>query len=94
MICHGCNGIVPVSNYGFLQQMIPSHYFLKAVIEMTETCGHGDGGKSVMGSIPSTLPSSRLVRATAVAKCSKQEVVLQVISQLNITPGYTRYIKG
>lgn len=74
--------------------MIPVHYFLKAVIEMTVTCGHGDGGKSVPGAIPSTSPSSRLVRATAVAKCSKQEVVLQVLSQLNITPSNNRYIKG
>lgn len=61
---------------------------------MTVTCDHGDGGKSVEGSVPLTQPSSRLMRATAVAEYSKQEVVLQVISQLNITPSYNHYIKG
>lgn len=71
----------------------PFHCSLKAVIELTVACGHAGGGKSVELSIPTTQPST-LVRATAVAERSKQEVVLQVISQLNITPSYNRYIKG
>lgn len=71
----------------------PFHYSVKAVIELTVACGHAGGGKSVELSIPSTQPS-RLVRATAVGKRSKQEVVLQVISQLNIMPSYNSYIKG
>lgn len=69
------------------------HDFLKAVIGLTVR--HGNGcAKSVVGSIPSTQPCNRPTRATAVAEFSKQEVVLQVFSQLNITPCYNHYIKG
>ena len=63
------------------------------VIELTVACGHAGGGKSAELSIPTSQPST-LVRATAVAERSNQEVVLQVISQLNITPSYNHYIKG
>lgn len=37
---------------------------------------------------------SRPMKAAAIAEFSKQEVVLQVISQPNITPRYNHYRKG
>lgn len=73
--------------------VVRNQFFLKRVTDVTVTYGSSGGGL-LRGGFPQLSSAYGLVRTTAVAEFSKQEVVLQVISQLNITPRYNRYMKG